>query len=58
VLMSVPELAALDARGELSDVKTLIGLHWLQQVQAGNRAWAWGGAAQSDPASAPMIASR
>lgn len=49
VLMKASELAALDARGEITDVKTLIGLHWLQQCLAGNRAWAWAGAGQPEP---------
>jgi ADP-ribose pyrophosphatase len=49
VLMQASELAALDARGELTDVKTLIGLHWLQQCLAGNRAWDWAGAGQPEP---------
>lgn len=49
VLMTAAELAALDARGELTDVKTLIGLHWLQQCLTGNRAWAWAGAGQPEP---------
>jgi ADP-ribose pyrophosphatase len=49
VVMGVQELAALDARGELTDVKTLIGLHWLQQCLAGNRAWAWAHAGQAEP---------
>lgn len=44
VCMTQAELEALDARGELTDVKTLIGLHWLQQVQAGRRACSWRGA--------------
>ena len=35
------ELEALDAAGGLPDVKTLIGLRWLQQCQSGRRAWAW-----------------
>jgi ADP-ribose pyrophosphatase len=33
--MSEPELDALAARGELTDVKTLIGLQWLQKWRAG-----------------------
>ena len=41
VLLTEAELDALDARGELTDVKTLIGLHWLKQVRAGRRACAW-----------------
>lgn len=34
-VMSEPELDALAARGELTDVKTLIGLQWLQKWRAG-----------------------
>jgi ADP-ribose pyrophosphatase len=49
VLMTAAELAALDARGEITDVKTIVGLHWLQQCLAGNRAWAWAGADQIEP---------
>lgn len=49
VLMTAAELAALDARGEITDVKTLIGLHWLQQCLTGNRAWTWAGADQIEP---------
>lgn len=41
VQLSEAELDALDARGELTDVKTLIGLHWLKQVRAGRRVCAW-----------------
>lgn len=41
VCMTQAELEALDACGELTDVKTLIGLHWLQQAQAGRRACSW-----------------
>jgi ADP-ribose pyrophosphatase len=37
VLLSEPQLEALDLGGELSDVKTLIGLHWLQSWRAGRR---------------------
>ena len=41
VALSLPELVALDAQGALLDVKTLVGLHWLQQCLAGQRAWDW-----------------
>lgn len=41
VSMSLIELEALEARGELPDVKTLIGLRWLQQMQAGRKACTW-----------------
>ena len=34
-LVTEPELDALAARGELTDVKTLIGLQWLQKWRAG-----------------------
>lgn len=35
------ELEALDLQGRLLDVKTLIGLRWLQQARAGMRALRW-----------------
>ncbi len=35
------ELQALDMQGALPDVKTLIGLRWLQQLRAGTRAFNW-----------------
>lgn len=41
VLMSEAELDALDMQGALMDVKTLVGLHWLQRCRAGMRPWAW-----------------
>ena len=41
VTLSLSALAALDARGELTDVKTLIGLHWLQAALSGHRSWSW-----------------
>ncbi len=41
VTMPLSTLSALDAAGQLSDVKTLIGLHWLQAALNGNRPWAW-----------------
>jgi ADP-ribose pyrophosphatase len=37
VLYSEQELHALDRAGQLPDVKTLIGLHWLQAWRAGMR---------------------
>lgn len=37
VLLTPVELEALDVAGELPDVKTVIGLHWLQRWQAGRR---------------------
>ena len=41
------ELEALDAAGELTDVKTLIGLHWLQSWQRGARALTFLGVEQA-----------
>jgi ADP-ribose pyrophosphatase len=37
VHLTLDELEALDRRGELPDVKTVIGLHWLQSWRAGRR---------------------
>ena len=45
VMLGADELQALDVAGGLSDVKTLVGLHWLLQCQAGRRPWAWFSAA-------------
>ena len=47
VTLSLHELQALDAAGGLSDVKTLVGLHWLLQCQAGRRPWVWHRAADA-----------
>lgn len=41
LLLSVAELDALAARGEITDAKTLIGLQWLQRWQAGAWQLAW-----------------
>ena len=41
VVLSIQELEALELRGELPDVKTLVGLRWLQQLQAGHKPCAW-----------------
>jgi ADP-ribose pyrophosphatase len=41
VTMPLSALSALDDRGELTDVKTLIGLHWLKAALTGNRPWVW-----------------
>jgi ADP-ribose pyrophosphatase len=46
VAMSVDELEALSDRGELPDVKTQIGLHWLRRWQAGKMSLPWRGEAQ------------
>jgi ADP-ribose pyrophosphatase len=40
-LHSAAELDALAGRGELSDVKTLIGLQWLQKWRAGQWSVHW-----------------
>lgn len=50
VCMGVAELEALEARDLLPDVKTLIGLRWLQQLQAGHKACVW----RSAPAAAAL----
>ena len=47
VLLRPQELEALDLGGGLPDVKTQIGLHWLQSWQAGHRALAWHAAADA-----------
>ena len=41
VTLTAAELEAIDARGELPDVKTLVGLHWLRQVLHGRRPCVW-----------------
>jgi len=41
VAMRLSALQALDRQGALTDVKTIIGLHWLQQALAGIRPWTW-----------------
>lgn len=41
------ELEGLDASGELFDVKTIIGLHWLQRWHAGHRTLAWASAEEA-----------
>ena len=47
VLLSEAELDAIANRDALPDVKTLIGLHWLQRWRAGTRPLAWLSAAQA-----------
>ncbi|MDZ7591437.1 MAG: NUDIX hydrolase [Rubrivivax sp.] len=47
VTLTEAELAAIDLHGGLPDVKTLIGLHWLQQWRAGRRPLAWHSAQQA-----------
>jgi len=49
VTMSVAELEALCDAGALPDVKTQIGLHWLQRWQAGKMSLPWRSAAGSGP---------
>jgi ADP-ribose pyrophosphatase len=41
VVMSLDELRALDNRGGLTDVKTIVALHWLLAWQRGEREIAW-----------------
>jgi ADP-ribose pyrophosphatase len=41
VTLSLEELEAIDLAGQLADVKTLIGMHWLRQWRSGLRAAAW-----------------
>ena len=41
VSMSLDELDTLAAQGELTDVKTLIGLQWLRQWQSGRWSLSW-----------------
>lgn len=41
VTLTADELEAIDARGELPDVKTLVGLHWLRQMREGRRPCVW-----------------
>ncbi len=41
VVCSEAELDALDAAGSLTDVKTIVGLHWLQRWRAGLRPLDW-----------------
>ena len=53
VALSLPELLALDTQGALADVKTLVGLHWLQQCLSGARPWVWQSAG-SAPGAAPL----
>ncbi len=52
VLMSPDELDALSVRDQLPDVKTQIGLAWLQRWQAGQRELAWRSAADAAAAAA------
>jgi ADP-ribose pyrophosphatase len=50
VAMTRAELLALDSQDQLPDAKTLIGLHWLAQSEAGHRPLRWQQAAQAvDP---------
>lgn len=47
VTLNEAELDAIATRDELPDVKTLIGLQWLQRWRAGTRALAWCSAAEA-----------
>lgn len=55
VTLPQTELEALADRGELTDVKTQIGLAWLQRWQAGHRALPWHTVAD---AAAPIMSPR
>jgi ADP-ribose pyrophosphatase len=55
VLHTEAEVEALEFAGELSDVKTIIGLRWLQMCRSGRRAWAW---QRAQDAVDPMMAAR
>lgn len=61
VLVREDELLALDAGGQLPDVKTIIGLHWLRAWRAGIKAMSFTSAeihAQRATGAAPMMPSR
>lgn len=58
VTLSDDELLALELRGDLSDVKTLVGLHWLRQWRGGIRTLAWHDAAAASAAEPPPMMSR
>lgn len=47
LVLTPAELEALEAGGDLPDVKTLIGLHWLQSWRAGRRPLVWHAAADA-----------
>ena len=47
VVLGEAELDAVANRGELPDVKTLIGLQWLQRWRAGTRELTWHSAAEA-----------
>lgn len=47
VCLDAQALQDLDQSGQLPDVKTLIGLHWLQQCREGRRPCVWHPAAQA-----------
>ena len=58
VVCSEAELHELDRAGQLPDVKTIIGLHWLSAWRAGTRAMSFTGAQAHESAAAPMMARR
>ncbi len=55
VTLAQAELEALADRGELTDVKTQIGLAWLQRWQAGHRTLPWHTVAGASP---PIMSAR
>lgn len=57
VLCSQAELLEYDRAGQLPDVKTIIGLHWLAAWRAGLREISFTSERRHDPGAAPMMAS-
>ena len=53
VRMPLADLLALDRAGGLSDVKTIVGLHWLREALAGHRPRLGGGATASSGVPCP-----
>jgi len=57
VVCSEAELHELDRAGQLPDVKTIIGLHWLTAWRAGAREMSFTAAGQQDSGAEPMMGS-
>jgi ADP-ribose pyrophosphatase len=55
LLLDEAALEALDVAGELPDVKTVIGLRWLQMCRSGRRPWQW---QTAEGAQDPMMSAR
>ncbi|MCW5633041.1 MAG: NUDIX hydrolase [Rubrivivax sp.] len=58
VVCTVAELLELDRAGQLPDVKTVIGLHWLAAWKAGQREMSFTAAHEHEEATPPIIGSR